>query len=95
MLHYALESDRGKISESGSGLYKADLSFSQSFSGGLLPGLRHSVFLWFHGIMVEQEGLPSCEHPPENCESPLKKKKSCTGPGRLWQCVYIGLPMWE
>lgn len=93
MLHYTLESDRGKISESSSGLYKTDLSFSKSFFEGLLPGLRHSIFLWFHSIMVEQEGLPSCEHPPENCEFPLKKKIVYRNGEAV--AVFIGMPIWE
>lgn len=76
MLHGTLESDRGRASESSSGLYETDLSSPKSFFEGLPPGLRHSIFLRFHSIMVEQEGLPSCEHPPENCEFPLKKKKN-------------------
>lgn len=94
MLHYTLESDRGKISESSSGLYKTDLSFSKSFFEGLLPGLRHSIFLWFHSIMVEQEGLPSCEHPPENCEFPLKKKNRVQkrgGCGSVYRYAHLGV----
>ncbi|XP_036185956.1 tyrosine-protein phosphatase non-receptor type 3 isoform X4 [Myotis myotis] len=71
MLHGTLESDRGRVSESSSGLYETDLSSSKSFFEGLPPGLRHSIFLRFHSIMVEQEGLPSCEHPPENCYSTI------------------------
>lgn len=30
-LHYTLEADRGKISETSAGVYKTDFSFSKSF----------------------------------------------------------------
>lgn len=45
MLHYKLESDRGKISESSSGLYKADFRFSKSYVKGFLKdySIRFSI----------------------------------------------------